>query len=83
MCDNVLLEQGGLPCVLPFVVHLDLGHLPDTQGFSGLILEPLARFKRRYEVKKKYAPPFKMFLFIFREASEKKIPKKMKFSGCC
>ena len=43
----------------------------------------LARFKRRYEVKKNYAPPFKMFLFIFREASEKKIPKKMKFSGRC
>ena len=45
--------------------------------------DPLARFKRRFEVKKKYAPPFKMFLFIFREASEKKIPQKMKFSGRC
>ena len=43
----------------------------------------LARFKRRYEVKKNYGPPFKLFLFIFREASEKKIPKKMKFSGRC
>ena len=41
----------------------------------------LARFKRRYEVKTNYGPPFKMFLFIFREASEKKIFKKMKFSG--
>ena len=28
--DDVLLEHGGLPCVLPFAVHLDLGHLPDT-----------------------------------------------------
>ena len=27
---NVLLEYGELPCVLPFDVHLDLGHLPDT-----------------------------------------------------
>ena len=36
----------------------------------------LARFKRRFEVKIKYAPPFKMFLFISREASEKKFPKK-------
>ena len=42
---------------------------------------PLARFKRRYEVKTKGAPPFKMFLFIFREASEKKNFKKMMFSG--
>ena len=30
---NVLLEYGGLLCVLPFVVHLDLGHLLDTQGY--------------------------------------------------
>ena len=43
----------------------------------------LARFKRRFEVKIKYAPPFKMFLFISREASEKKILKKVKFSGLC
>ena len=30
-----ILEHGGLPCFLPFAVHLDLGHLPDrgTQGF--------------------------------------------------
>ena len=41
----------------------------------------LARFKRGYEVKTKNAPPFKMFLFIFREASEKKNFKKMMFSG--
>ena len=41
----------------------------------------LARFKRRYEVKKNYGPPFKLFLFMFRGASEKKIPKKFKFSG--
>ena len=30
---NILLEHGELPCVLPFDVHLALGHLPDTQGF--------------------------------------------------
>ena len=47
------------------------------------LVPALARFKRRYEVKTKGAPPFKMFLFIFREASEKKIFKKMKFSGRC
>ena len=41
----------------------------------------LARFKRRYKVKTKNAPPFKMFLFIFREASEKKFFKKMMFSA--
>ena len=34
-------------------------------------------FKRRYEVKTKYGPPFKMFLFIFMEASEKKNSKKI------
>ena len=28
--DNFILEHSGLPCVLPFAVHLDLGHLPDT-----------------------------------------------------
>ena len=32
--DNVLLELGQLPCVLPLAVHLDLGHLPDTQGYT-------------------------------------------------
>ena len=37
---NVLLEHGELPCVLPFDVHLDLGHLPDTQGYFGLLPEP-------------------------------------------
>ena len=36
----VLLEHGELPCVLPFDVHLDLGHLPDTQGSLGLLSEP-------------------------------------------
>ena len=30
--DNVLLDHGGLPCVLTYNVHLDLGHLPSTQG---------------------------------------------------
>ena len=37
---NVLLEHGELPCVLPFDFHLDLGHLPDTQGYLGLLPEP-------------------------------------------
>ena len=31
-----LLEHGELLCVLPFDVHLDLGHLPDIQGYLGL-----------------------------------------------
>ena len=31
--DNVLLEHGGLHCVLPCAVHPDLGHLPDTQEY--------------------------------------------------
>ena len=37
---NVLLEHGKLPCVLSFDVHLDLGHLPYTQGYLGLLPEP-------------------------------------------
>ena len=40
MNDNVPLEHGGLPCVLPYAVHLDLGYLPDTQGSLGLLSEP-------------------------------------------
>ena len=28
------------PHVLPLAVHLDLGHLPDTQGYSGILSEP-------------------------------------------
>ena len=36
----VLLEHGELPCVLSFDVHLDLGHLPDTQGYFRLLPEP-------------------------------------------
>ena len=37
---TVILEDGELPCVLPLDVHLDLGHLPDPQGYSGLLSEP-------------------------------------------
>ena len=35
--DNVPLEHGGLPFIPPYAVHLDLQHLPDTQGYLGLI----------------------------------------------
>ena len=38
--DNVLLDHGGLPCLLPITVHLNLGHPPDTQGYLGLLSEP-------------------------------------------
>lgn len=37
---NILLEHGGLPCVFPFTVHLDFGHLCDTQGYLWLLSEP-------------------------------------------
>ena len=50
---NVLLENGGLPFIFPFKVHLDfgihcvlpcavpdLGHPPDTQEYLGLLSEP-------------------------------------------
>ena len=33
--DDVLLEHVGLPHVLPPTVHLDLEHLPKTQGVIG------------------------------------------------
>ena len=32
----VLLEDG----ILPFIVHLNFGHLPDTQRYLGLLSEP-------------------------------------------
>ena len=32
--NNVLLEYGELPCVLPLAVHLDFGHLLNTLGAS-------------------------------------------------
>ena len=38
--DNVLLEHGGLHCVLPCAVLPDLGHPPDTQEYLGLLSEP-------------------------------------------
>ena len=38
--DNVLLDHGGLPCVLPCAVLPDLGHPPDTQEYLGLLSEP-------------------------------------------
>ena len=38
--DDVLLEHGGLHCVLPCAVHPDLGHPPDTQEYLGLLSEP-------------------------------------------
>ena len=37
--DNVLLEHGGLPFIPPYAVQLDLQHLPDTQGYLGLLSE--------------------------------------------
>ena len=38
--QNSDFEHGGLPCVIPFAVHIDLGHLPDTQGYLGLLPAP-------------------------------------------
>ena len=38
--DNVLLEHDGLHSVLPYAVHPDLGHPPDTQEYLGLLSEP-------------------------------------------
>ena len=38
--DNVLLEHGGLHCVLLCAVHPDLGHSPDSQEYLGLLSEP-------------------------------------------
>ena len=38
--NNVLLEHVGLHCVLPYAVHPDLGHPPDTQEYLGLLSEP-------------------------------------------
>ena len=38
--DNVLLDLGEPPCVLPLAVHLDLRHLPETQGYLGLLSVP-------------------------------------------
>ena len=40
MIDDVLLEHDGLTHVLPLTVHLDLEHLPNTQGYLGLLSEP-------------------------------------------
>ena len=37
MIDEVLLEHVGLTHVLPLTVHLDLEHLPNTQGYLGLL----------------------------------------------
>ena len=38
--DNVLLEHRDLRCVIFLVVHPDLGHLSDTQGYFELLSEP-------------------------------------------
>ena len=37
MIDDVLLEHVGLAHVLPLTDHLDLEHLPITQGYLGLL----------------------------------------------
>ena len=50
--DNVLLEHGGLHCVLPCAVHPDLGHPTDTQEYLGLYLDhliPLRPFKSGFD----------------------------------
>ena len=49
---NVLFEHDVLPCDLPFTV-LDMGHLPDTQGYLGLPSEfcmPTQTFKKLWVV---------------------------------
>ena len=38
--NNVLLEHVGLHCVLPYALHPDLRHPPDTQEYLGLLSEP-------------------------------------------
>ena len=38
--DDVLLEHVVLPHVLSLTVHLDLEHLPNSQGFLVLLSEP-------------------------------------------
>ena len=38
--NNVLLENGGLPFIFPFKVHLDFGHHCNTQWYLGLLSEP-------------------------------------------
>ena len=48
--DDVLLEHGEIPFVLPLAVHLDLGHLPDTQGYLGLVSEPCTQTSKSYRV---------------------------------
>ena len=45
--NKVLLEDGELPCVLPLAVQLDLGHLPDNQGYLGLLSEPCTLHRPR------------------------------------
>ena len=39
--DNVLSEHIRLPHVLPLTFHLNLEHLSYTQGYLGLLSEPL------------------------------------------
>ena len=38
--DNVLLDHGWQPSVLPWAVHPDFGHPPVTLEFLGLLSEP-------------------------------------------
>ena len=36
--------SAGYPHILALAVQLDLGHLPDTQGYSGLLSEPCTMY---------------------------------------
>ena len=38
--QNLLGEHGGLPCVLPSTVHLDLGNHHDAQWYLRLLSKP-------------------------------------------
>ena len=38
--NNVLLDNGGLPFIFPFKVHLDFGHHCNTQWYLRLLSEP-------------------------------------------
>ena len=47
--NNVLLENGRLPFIFPFKVHLDFGHHCNTQWYLRLLSEPLRPFKNVFD----------------------------------
>ena len=56
-----VFDYGGLPHVLLHAIHLDLGHLPDTQGWVGWLVVAYKILERAQST----TSPFPLWIWLF------------------